>query len=142
RAHPSGARARDADTDPAALAALRLFRLQRRNRDRRSAQHEDHRRDAGLTSRQHNPRTARAARGPPSSFVTGSSAGSASLLSANFLPLKNHIADDEKNDRSGDHPNHLRPSDQDTLGEWQWRAQDRTLQLTEINRAERARGRV
>ena len=100
----------------------------------------------GAIDRQHGRKTRRAALEPPSFSTPIYSATSSEVLGvdlgSNFLALKNNVADNEKNDRGGDHPDHLRPRDQDALGEWQRCPEHRTLQLAEINRAERPRCRI
>src|SRR5580704_9848988 len=61
---------------------------------------------------------------------------------SDFLALEDHVADDEQHHRGGDHADDLRPGDQDARGERQRRAEHGALQLAEIDRPQRPRGRI
>jgi hypothetical protein len=124
------------------MAALRVFRLQRPGRDRRPAHDENRQCVAGLIDRQRVNKTRGRLLGRPLFYLTKGNASSSANLGSHFLPLKNHIADDEKNDRGRDHADHLRPGDEDAFAERQRSAEHGALQLAEIDRAERSGGRI
>src|ERR1700722_12014895 len=50
-------------------------------------------------------------------------------LSPNFLALEDHVTDDEQHDRGGDHPDNLRPGDQNALDQRQRRTEHGALEL-------------